>query len=499
MPIKFRNILFMSKERLKRNKSSTICVGILSLFLLIAWGLYGLFGHGFVENMHEENSLGFLNTLFQGQSSNPLEYYFEKADRYFAAINAFIVGLAILLIGILQKRTYLSLCLCLIFINIFLIIITGITIDSVGGDYNIYCGAVKVFENGNNPYLVDNLRVYTRSDLSFTYLPLNIIIFKGLCHFNRYFDSWIIYYICWAGLLFGSFLVIKKSDADCQHLLLFTLLITGFMGTYWNFFTGNTGLIHVFLISLMFYSIIKKRYYWASLFLVFASLLKIIPLILSALFIFAKISKWTKMKIWIFVALLFISTHLLSFILYPGITTSYYLSIIGWMGQQHSPIHERVGTFFFLFKEISNTLFGGIPVISLCLYLVFTGLILAVVVKYSRVKNRSFLNVFSLGMLAFMLIFPRLRAYSFAWSLVPAYFLVKDWNLNGKLLAVLIVSVAPLCFLGTFSISGWFLGWLETVEYGQSICSLAFFILILMPDYFTKAKEFLITNRQIGM
>jgi len=492
-------MLFMSKDWLKRNKSSTICVGILSLFLVIGWGLYGLYGHRFVETIHEGNSSGFLNTIFQPQGSNPIEYYLEKADRYFAAINAFIVGLAILLIGILHKRTYMSLCLCLIFINIFLIIVTGISIDSVGGDYNIYCGAVKVFEDGNNPYLVDNLRVYTRSDLSFTYLPLNIIMFKGLCHFNRFFHPWIIYYICWSGLLLGSFLVIKKSDADCQHLLLFTLLITGFMGTYWNFFTGNTGLIHVFLISLMFYSIIKKKYYWASLFLVFASLLKIIPLIFSVLFIFAKISKWTKIKIWIFIALLFVLAHLLSFVLYPGITISYYLSIIGRMGQQHSPVHERVGTFFFLFEEISKTLFGGIPVISLCLYLVFTGLILTVVVKYSRAKNRSFLNVFSLGMLAFILIFPRFRSYSFAWSLVPAYFLVKDWNLNGKFLAVLVVSVAPLCSFGIFSISGWFKGWLETVEYGQSICLLAFFILILMPDYFTKAKHFFITKNQIGI
>jgi len=499
MPAKFQNILCMSKDWLRMNKNLTMCVGILSLFLAIGWGLYGLYGHRFIETVYEGNSLGPLNTILQNQGSNSIEYYLERADRYFAAINVFIVGLAILLIGILHKKTYISLCLCLILINIFLIIITGISIDSVGGDYNIYCGAVKVFEDGNNPYLVDNLRVYTRSDLSFTYLPLNITIFKGLCHFNRYFDSWIIYYICWSGLLLGSFFVIKKSDADCQPLLLFTLLITGFMGTYWNFFTGNTGLIHVFLISLMFYSIIKKKYYWASLFLVFASLLKIIPLIFSALFIFARISKWTKIKIWIFTAVLVVLTHLLSFVLYPGITISYYLSIIGRMGQQHSPIHERVGTFFFLFEEISKTLFGDISLISLFLYLAFTGLILAVVVKYSRAKNRSFLNVFSLGMLAFMLIFPRLRAYSFAWSLVPAYFLLKCWNLNGKLLAVLVVSVAPLFFLGTFSISGWFLGWLETVEYGQSICLLVFFILILIPDHFAKAKEFLITKKQIGI
>src|SRR3990167_8828926 len=141
----------------------------------------------------------------------------------------------------------------------------------------------------------------------------------------------------------SPFLIIKKGDERFNPLLLVTLLASGFLATFWNFFTGNIGLLELLLLSLCFYFTIKEKYYLAMFPLAFIALLKIIPLGLMSIFIFSGISKSSKLKVLSSGVILFIFFSSLSYILFPDITHSYYLALMGKIGKQISPIHEKGG------------------------------------------------------------------------------------------------------------------------------------------------------------
>ncbi|MFC1646349.1 glycosyltransferase family 87 protein [Candidatus Omnitrophota bacterium] len=381
----------------------------------------------------------------------------------------------------------------LILINIILLVVC---FNKAGWDCKSNCAAVKVLENGNNPYLVDNMKAYTKGmKTGFLYLPISFILFKILCFFNRFLDPTLNYYIFWSASLIGTFLVVKKAEIkEGDHFLLITLLITGLMASWWNFFTGNIDLIHLFIISIIYFWIIRKKYYLASFFIVLNSLTKLTPLVFGGLFIFAKISKLTKFKILSLIIGLFILANLFSYLLFPGITRSCYLSLIGNLGQQYSPIYEEGGwanpALPFLIKDIANNFSNNNYVLFFGLYLIFISFILCFCINYIQRKKRDFVDIFSLGILAFMLILPRLKPYSFTWALLPIYFLIKDLNVKKKILFVLIVSVFPLIIV-FWKASHIFFGisYKEFFDYVQIHSLFLFFIVFLVTDYFNISEK----------
>ena len=76
----------MLQNRVKENKLLIIVTGVLFLCLVLGWILYTLFGHQLIEAMYEGRSIGFLNRIIKGQATNPVGFYFDKADRLFFAL-----------------------------------------------------------------------------------------------------------------------------------------------------------------------------------------------------------------------------------------------------------------------------------------------------------------------------------------------------------------------------------------------------------------------------
>ncbi|MCC7212733.1 MAG: DUF2029 domain-containing protein [Candidatus Brocadia sp.] len=384
---------------------------------------------------------------------------------------------------------WVVLCILLIVLNILL---TYTYFYCSGWDVNIYCAAVKVFNNNGNPYLIHELQKLSSGALPFVYPPISIYFFKILCYLICIFDSKASYYFLWCLFLTGAFFIIRNNDKNFKPLLLILLFTTGFLATYWNYLTGNIGLLELFLLSICFSFAIKEKYYLAMFPLAFLALLKITPLALVSFFIFSGISKYSKLKVVSFGLILFIFFSSLSYVLFPDITHSYYLSLMGKIENQNSPIYENGGignpSLFFLVKNIAETLFSNNFTIFLIIYILLIGFVFTLFLNYTLKKNRNFLEILSTGILFFLIVSPRLKPYSFTFALIPVYFLIKDFDVRYKFLSIFIVSVIPLLMLRLHifaSIAGNVPAFPKALlKYNQSICLLCFFILALTYDSF---------------
>lgn len=91
----------MFRNWFEENRLLIIVTGVLFLCLVIGWILYALFGHQLIEAMYEGRSIGFLNRIIEGQATNPVELYFEMADRLFCAYS---LGFAMSIVFIYALR-----------------------------------------------------------------------------------------------------------------------------------------------------------------------------------------------------------------------------------------------------------------------------------------------------------------------------------------------------------------------------------------------------------
>jgi len=416
----------------------------------------------------------------------------------------FVVGLCVMLLIMQRKGTghHIWIALC-----IFLVVLTiGIIRKSyyeTGWDFNVYIAAVSAFENGIDPYSVEALQKYQvqTNPLPFIYPPISLLFFKSLivlCKKMYLLNFRINYYILWCLFLTGTFFVVRKGDKDFQPLLFITLLTTGFIASFWNFMTGNIGLVELFLFSLTFYFILKDRYYLSAAFIALTGTMKIIPLIYVVFFVFSKKSNSFKWKVVLLSVILFVLISATSYFLFPDITYPYYQSLIGNLGVEGGLFLKSGGiinpSLFFLIRDISRKLFCESHIASLSIYTLFVGGVIALFIRYVLEKDRDFVKIFSLGVIAFFLVFPRSSPYSFTFVLLPVYFLAKEFDMRNKFLTVLIVSAVPLITLLKLVTNVFLYGrkddsyFTKVLNYSQSICLLIFFVFFLVRDYFDSKR-----------
>ena len=371
---------------------------------------------------------------------------------------------------------WISLCLLLIAANIFLILEN---FHVSGWDFRVYYTAVKTIEKGNNPYFANKLKGY--SDKGFTffpYPPLILIFFKAIISSCPHLDLKISYYIFWSLFLIAAFYVIKKIYSHSNVLLLVTLLLTGFVTTYWNYLTGNIGIIELFVFSLIFYWITRKRYYLAAIFIGLMGFVKILPIAFGSLFLFADTARGNRYKIFLLIPAIFILLHTISYALFPGISSTYFLILSGKIPGQYNPMNEGGlqcnPALFCLINDIACKLFISNRIIFLGMYGLFVSFVFLLFLYYALKKQRGFLEVFCVGVLSFLLIFPRLKPYSFTLALVPIYFLIKEWNLKDLIFPILLISAFPTLSLIINNIYPSIL-----FEYAQSISLLIFYMFFI--------------------
>jgi hypothetical protein len=388
------------------------------------------------------------------------------------------------------KFVYVILCLLLLAFTAWQI--SGIlTNQFVGWDYRTYVGGVQAFDHSKNPYILENIIPYqlAGANLLFDYPP-HTLYFFWLLDFFSVFHYMGIYYILLVILLGISAYLIVKLDKKPHYLFLTTLLLTGFMGTFWNFNTGNSTIFFLLLFAIMFTLLVKGKYWESSIVMGLSAAVSLFTAPFIALYLVVRRPIRDRL------ALISLSIGVVAslFVVDYIVNSSFLLSYTSMMRSSAGPFSYPGGwnepTPYLMFKDVLNGMFPGnfIPfVIVSCIYV---GFILYATLKYYCKNNGDTMKIFSLVMLSIFMILPRIMPYDFIILVVPLYLLFKDGSYRIKSLALAVITL-PLFTLMAGSILNHFTFHLTEpiLPYVQTYSLILIFIVFIHYDYLTPISD----------
>ncbi|MBD3422681.1 MAG: DUF2029 domain-containing protein [Chitinivibrionales bacterium] len=332
---------------------------------------------------------------------------------------------------------YRTLCIGIALCNIGIIVIAYDSEKKT--DFNIYCCACDAHSQGRNPYLVQNIEVCTQREISFTYLPVVLPVFKALCRFE---NKILTYHFLWSILLALNFVLIAFVFKFKHLATIVAIVMAGYSTTYWNFYTGNIGLFESLLFITFLLLVLKNRLFLATVPLTVISSLKILPLVFVSLLFFTPDSTGRKVKAAGMTLLLFATIHLLSFVAYQDIYPSYLAAVTGSQASQHSAIKEEGGKhnpslMNFINDAVSDE--KEFDPAALTAYVILAALIIGIyfliLQRNAAMDSKAKISLFALVLL---LILPRLKPYSFGYAFLPVAILMANMKTANKLFIVLI-------------------------------------------------------------
>ncbi len=338
------------------------------------------------------------------------------------------------------RKTFHALVLLLIAFNVLLI---GLFSATSGWDFAVYCGAVRAAEAGHNPYLVSELRPYTGSDLSFVYPPSSLWLFKVLCRLgNRGYLLW------WSAALVPIFALMAAGESGANRWLWGGLLLSGFIAVYFNYFTGNVGLLELLPFALAYQALRRHRYRASAVWLALSAYFKGVPLLFGATYAFLNRSWREKARLWLILGGSFALLLLASYAASPNLWDTYRHALTGSLGTQHSPLRESGGVtnpaLPFLVADALRLIGITCPRQAFIVYAALSLWIVSEGVFFIRRHRQDFELAFSVGVLGLLLVLPHLKPYSFTFALLPVYTLARRQGMRGRVQYLLIVSLIPL-------------------------------------------------------
>jgi hypothetical protein len=346
------------------------------------------------------------------------------------------------------KTIYLAVCFLLILLNIYVIIVNS---PNFGWDYRTTCGACKAYENGLNPYLVENSKIYSGntgflSTLAFSYPPMTLVFLVMLCILTSQQ-----FFLIWSLLILVIVLLIRYADESSEMILLFTLIFTAFNATYFNFLTGNFALFELLFISLIYFLLIKQEYCAVSYLIGVWSYFKLVPLLFAGSVLFFRKQLNEKIKLLLLVILSFIIMNIIAYCLFPGLTISYYSSLSGKYTEiynQLNPLDEggnwSNNTTYFFISALFGLFIHNKDFLIVSFYGILTFVLGIILIKFVNNDNFDNVKIFSICMLFIICLLPRMKFYSFIYAILPIYFLIKDTGYKIKITVLLIISLLPL-------------------------------------------------------
>lgn len=382
------------------------------------------------------------------------------------------------------KILYIGLCLVLIALTAFQFFVI-FREPTYGEDYRVFEGAVLAFDHMQNPYVLDNINQYvghyTGEVLPFTYPPHTLYFFVILDQF-LVFQNIGIYYVLLILLLILSGYLIVTLDQDPDYLFLITLIVAGFMGTAWNLVTGNKDILFLFLFALTFVLLLKERFWESAIITGLAAAVSLITAPFAALYLIVKRPLPHRFAYICIAGGVVAALFVVSYCINPAYLGSYISTLQG----TSSPLYDQGGTdtptpfllFGDLLKEININ--GILPVaIVACIY---AGLILYATGIFFTSNEKNTLKMYSIVFLAIFMMLPRIKPYDFIITVIPLYFLCKDYSYRMKCLMLGVISL-PIFF--------WFLNFFSVYTQGfplklggyiQAYSLILVFILIILYD-----------------
>lgn len=369
-------------------------------------------------------------------------------------------------------------------------------VKTPGWDFMVYCDAATAFVQGTNPYIVENL---AQSTLSFVYPPTTLPLFAGLCFPTAIVPPIVVHTVLYALFLLGSGALIYSVDPSPDVFLLATFLVVSFGGTYRAFETGNFSIFLTFLLAIVFAGLIREREWIVGLALTTMAAFKLFPIFFAGPLLVSDRSRREKIRTVGVIAGTIATFVVVNILAFPTYVETYYLSITGQL-PQHSPVNAGGGrinpSLYFLTDELNNNI-GGVPLMQWVLYLGVVALVAGLFYYYVRYCDNDTVRTLSLGIIAVLLILPRLKPYTLVLAALPAYFLVKDTSLRAKTMFLTIAAAIPIAAIPFQVMIGdrlWFYQRLlqarTMIDFAPTIVLLAFFIsVVLMRMDQTQIRE----------
>lgn len=390
------------------------------------------------------------------------------------------------------KIVYVILCLAALTFTAYQLFLALELSSYHGGDYRVFAGAIQALDHMQNPYILENIKQYNGgTNLMFVYPP-HTLYFFWLLDFFSVFRSITIYYVLLVGLMIISGYLVLTLDQKPHYLFLTTLLLTGFMATFWNFLTGNKDILFLFLFAVIFTLLVKEKYWQSSIVMGLAAAVTLETGPFVVLYLVVKRQILNRLAYIILSIGVVSGLFLVSYCLNPSFLVSY----IGTLRGSSSPFFETGGwntptpylMFNALLKSVSPRNIFPLVIVS-CVYIF---LILYATWTYYLKHKDDTLKMYSLVMLSIFMILPRIKPYNFIILIIPLYFLFKDCSYRIKSLALVVISLYPIfIWIGRspdLNISGFGLPFLLGV-YTQAYSLILIFLVVILYDYFTTASN----------
>jgi hypothetical protein len=279
--------------------------------------------------------------------------------------------------------------------------------------------------------------------------------------------------------------LIATMDQKPHYLFLITLMLTGFMSTYWNFLTGNKDILFLFLFALIFTLLVKEKYWQSSIVMGLMGAVSLITCPFVALYLLVK-RPWLNRLFYIF-----LSGVVVAILLAAGycINPTYFGSYIDTLEGGMSPFYDNGGDYtptpYLMFGDLLKgiNITGLLPfAIVSCIYI---GLVIYAACNYSIKNSKDMVMVCSAFTFAVFMLLPRIKPYNFIILTVPLYFLFRDCSYRMKILMFAVISL-PL-----FVRYSPFLGFSEkyTVPYIQTYSLILIFLVVILYDHLTSVSD----------
>jgi hypothetical protein len=233
-------------------------------------------------------------------------------------------------------------------------------------------------------------------------------------------------------------------DQKPQYLFYITLLLTGFIGSYWNFFSGNKDILFLFLFSVILFLMVRQKYWQSSIVMGLMGSISLITIPFTAVYLVIKRPILDR------VMLIFLSIGVVAalFLITWWITPSLLVSYMGNIEAKSSPLNDPSGlltpTPFLLFGFFLNQTNTVITVPLFLFSLVYVSLIISASWVITKKHQDKPLIVYSFVILAIFMMLPRIKSYDFIILIPSLYFLFKDYGNKIKILVLVVVSLLPL-------------------------------------------------------
>jgi len=313
--------------------------------------------------------------------------------------------------------------------------------------------AAKVHEAGLNFYDQSYLRHFARSpvDQYYAYTPISIWFFRLFALFN-YRTSYTILLILKCFILLGLVYLWKKEflhkEMDVAFYVFFLLAFNGAL--YVDLLSGNVSLIEQFGLWLAFYFFLKKKLVAFCLSIVLISVFKVVPLFFLLLLFLSKEKK--KHVYFLGSIATFLILQLVSHLMNPLLLKDFLRVFSGLLSEKRGITNSS--TYVFLNQIFEwTTQKMGITLPRAILLMVFLAIVAGVIFlswqAYTRLKEMSGQEkekiLIFLTCLAYALIIPRFKDYSYTLLIVPAYFALKRFarEKGSMLFFVLMILTIP--------------------------------------------------------